>query len=475
MHWLIFVLYFVTRLPSLTKLPVFADEAIYIRWAQMMKNDPGQYFFIPLYDGKTPLQMWLLNLFLPFNPPDPLWISRFFAVLTGAATLFVLMKLTKRLQDNSKAILLTGMLYIFTPFAFFHDRLALTDALLVFFLSLTTYILLSFNKYSSFQISLFSGLAYGLALLSKLPAIFYLPHFFVVWWLFVKGRKQKVAEGRAFLGSMIISFMMLGLLRISPLFPFLFQRSGDFTIALPALLSGSLSHVPHNIHMLVSWLLWYAPVLVLVSLLALWRKNRTALILILMALIWAAPFLLLGKIVYSRYYLPMIIFLIPAAAVVLAQAKSYWLILLSTVYFIWFSLPLYTNVFAAHLPKADQEQYLSVWSAGFGIPEVRDFLTSEAATKKVAVATEGYFGTLPDGLLMYFDRLEVIKNLRIFGIGTPVYAVPVELRELTPEYETYLFVNTSRLQFDYRSCCELVGEYPRPYSADSALLLKVLR
>ena len=49
--------YAVTRLYQLTLLPVFADEAIYIRWAQVMKAE-STLRFLPLSDGKQPLFMW---------------------------------------------------------------------------------------------------------------------------------------------------------------------------------------------------------------------------------------------------------------------------------------------------------------------------------------------------------------------------------------------------------------------------------
>jgi hypothetical protein len=54
------LLYLFTHLWKLTILPVFADESIYIRWAQLIIDDWKQYLFFPLNDGKTPLQMWLM-------------------------------------------------------------------------------------------------------------------------------------------------------------------------------------------------------------------------------------------------------------------------------------------------------------------------------------------------------------------------------------------------------------------------------
>ena len=39
--------------------PIFGDEAIYIRWAQIMRAEPTLRF-IPLSDGKQPLYMWAI-------------------------------------------------------------------------------------------------------------------------------------------------------------------------------------------------------------------------------------------------------------------------------------------------------------------------------------------------------------------------------------------------------------------------------
>ncbi|MBM3209681.1 hypothetical protein FJZ40_05350, partial [Candidatus Shapirobacteria bacterium] len=67
---LILALFFLFRLYDLTIIPVFADEAIYIRWAQVMRAEPTLRF-LPLFDGKQPLFMWLVIPFLKLIS-DPL-------------------------------------------------------------------------------------------------------------------------------------------------------------------------------------------------------------------------------------------------------------------------------------------------------------------------------------------------------------------------------------------------------------------
>ena len=79
------LIYFAVRLPSLTYQPIFADEAIYIRWAQVMKAEPTLRF-LPLSDGKTPLFMWSMMPVFKIVA-DPLLAGRLLAVASGFGTL----------------------------------------------------------------------------------------------------------------------------------------------------------------------------------------------------------------------------------------------------------------------------------------------------------------------------------------------------------------------------------------------------
>src|SRR3989344_7532028 len=79
-------LYLLTRLTNLTQLPVFTDEAIYIRWSQIGAQD-ANWRFISLTDGKQPLFTWVIMALLRFVPADPLFVGRLASVLTGAASL----------------------------------------------------------------------------------------------------------------------------------------------------------------------------------------------------------------------------------------------------------------------------------------------------------------------------------------------------------------------------------------------------
>jgi len=79
------------RLYHLTLIPVFVDEAIYIRWAQVMGAEPTLRF-LPLSDGKQPLFMWFLMFYIKYLA-DPLFAGRILSVISGIGTISVFLQL----------------------------------------------------------------------------------------------------------------------------------------------------------------------------------------------------------------------------------------------------------------------------------------------------------------------------------------------------------------------------------------------
>src|SRR3954469_12423456 len=76
-------LYFVVRSPHLREFPVFCDEATYLRWAQLIGQDPGHNLFVSMQDAKLPLHYWLLAL-TRWLAADPVTAGRLLSVLFGA-------------------------------------------------------------------------------------------------------------------------------------------------------------------------------------------------------------------------------------------------------------------------------------------------------------------------------------------------------------------------------------------------------
>src|SRR3989344_2929616 len=100
---------FFLRFFNLTLLPVFADEAIYIRWSQIMANE-ATLRFLPLSDGKQPLYMWILMFFVE-RFSDPLFIGRLLSVVCGIGTLFGIFAVSYILFENKKVSLVAAFLY----------------------------------------------------------------------------------------------------------------------------------------------------------------------------------------------------------------------------------------------------------------------------------------------------------------------------------------------------------------------------
>ncbi len=132
---------------------------------------------------------------------------------------------------------------------------------------------------------------------------------------------------------------------------------------------------------------------------------------------------------------------------------------------IWLSFVRWLIIDPAEAPfhHGEKEQYLHEWAAGYGIKEIADYLKALPKDKEIIVATEGYFGTLPNGLQIYMDGTD---GIAVHGVGQPVYYLPDEILQAlsnkSEEKETYLVVNDTRLKIEDQSRMELVAEYPKP-------------
>ena len=144
------LIYLAVRLPGLMSLPIFGDEAIYLRWAQFARDGD---LFRSLIDPKPPLHFWLIGSFL-WTSDDPLKVARVISVGAGMFTIPLLLALCTSLDalirqpranfasrdrrhnepvpPSGRIVgLVASVLMIFCPFLAFYQRLALADALVV--------------------------------------------------------------------------------------------------------------------------------------------------------------------------------------------------------------------------------------------------------------------------------------------------------------------------------------------------------
>jgi 4-amino-4-deoxy-L-arabinose transferase-like glycosyltransferase len=474
--------YFLITLFKLDLLPVFADESIYIRWTQLIIDDWQRYLFFPMNDGKTPLQMWLMLPFqFIFN--DQLYAGRFLSVLIGAGSVFTMGLIAKNLiNDKEKNKRLAQYLAMFLtsilPFTFFHNRLALTDGLLFFNLSLSFLAALKFIKSKKTSYLGLFVLFFLIALFSKFSALLFIPSTLML--IFYEKQIKIITLFKNFfiLGfSLIITFSLFYLLRFVPVFPQLFSRGGDFLHPLNILLKKDvLTIVQNNLIFFSQQFIKYLGLSLFILALPLFSKKikKEQIILVLAFLSFIVPLAALGKVIYPRYLLPSSIFIIASASLNLSflflnknflrKLLGFLLLIILIIRSISFILPSYFNYNQIPFSKADRVQYLEEWSSGHGILETTQLILEKSQNQRLALATEGYFGTLPDGILMYLHRRKV-DNLMVEGIGQPVNSIPNSFIEKAKNYDLiWLVVNSHRFKINLEDT-KLIKEYCRPNNA----------
>jgi len=483
--------YFLTRIVNLTVIPVFCDEAIYIRWAQIMRAVQSLRF-IPLSDGKQPLFMWLIIPFLKIFS-DPLVAGRIVSVLSGLGTMVGMGVLSYLLFKKKEISLFASILYLVSPFCFFFDRMALADGLLSVFgiWYLVFSILLVKNLRLDF--AMISGILLGLGLITKSPALFFalmLPlTIFVINNETMKQWSNRLKLVVLWIVVMIFAFAIYNILRLGPEFHMIAIRNKDYVFSLSEILKYPLNPLAGNLKSVVEWywILLTPPLFILgIFGIPLVLKNNFKKGLFLL-LWWLIPLLAqsaIAKVYTSRYILFSVPVFLIFAAVLLEQIFSTLKNKVLTTIFLTviFIVPFY-QVFLliafpqrAYLPENERKGYLEMWTAGYGIRESAEYLKEAAKTKKVLVGTEGYFGTLPNGLEMY---LEKVPNITIIGVGQPVTEISSKLIDGLKDNQVFLLVNDSRLQIINDSGLKLIKKYPKAISTndsqESLLLFEILK
>jgi 4-amino-4-deoxy-L-arabinose transferase-like glycosyltransferase len=429
---LLALLYFATRLPNLTLQPIFADEAIYIRWAQVMRSEPTLRF-LPLTDGKTPLFMWaMIPLLKVFH--DPLFAGRFLSVLAGALTLSGIYLLARLVFKNVRVAILAALIYIVTPYTLFFDRMALVDSMLAAFSIWSLNLSLLLLRFQRLDLAIFLGYLLGGALLVKTPAMVNLLAIpTTAIGLPLAKRKSFIKLLLCWTVAILSALFIYNLLRLGPGFSQLSSRNQDYVFSFNEIMNRPLDPlIPHLRDLAVIFptlLTW--PILILSFFgigFSIVSKNRSAWVII----IWLSiPLFLLSAFLRTftaRYLLLSIAPLLCLAAFGLDQVISKInyqqkmipavisvLVILPAMYF---NYVLFTNPQTAPLPTNERIGYFEEWTAGYGFSEISNYLVDQSKTEKVVVGTEGFFGTLPDGLLIYLDK----QNIPVIGSSASISA-----------------------------------------------------
>lgn len=485
--WIILVLFVLLvigllfRINRLTYLPIFADEAIYVRWAQVMRAEPTLRF-LPLDDGKQPFYMWSVIPFLKlFN--DPLFAARLFSVVSGIGTSMGVFVASYILFKSKRVSLLSTFLYLVSPFTFFFDRMALVDSLLSFFgIWVFVFAILSAET-KKLDLTMITGFLLGGALLTKSPALFLSILIPTTWILsnWPKSLKERILHLIKLVGIFIfcyfIAYGLYNILRLGPNFNLISARNLDYVFPLNHLWTNPKDPFIFLIDRSFEWIglmgPWPLLALALIGLIASSKKFRKEYLLTFTWFIF--PILIqseFAKVFTARYILFTIPFLIILSSSAFLSKKhliekiSVFFILVFIFLSVKFNYLLLNDLEKAPLPRSERSGYLEEWTSGYGIKEVSELIKEEKIInpdENIIIGTEGYFGTLPDGLEIY---LQEIPKVTVIGIGLNITKVPTELKNAKKAKDkVYLVINSSRIKIeDYeKEGLSLIAAYPKAF------------
>lgn len=457
----------------LTRLPIFVDEALYLRWAQIAWKD-ASWRFISLTDGKQPLYIWLVIPFMQMIK-DPLAAGRAASVLSGLVTMLG-MGYLGWLIGGKKVGFYAMLVSLLSPYLFFYYRFGIMESTLV----ASTIWVMSFSvllaRTRRLDIAMILGITAGLSLLVKSSSLFFtlmipfsllltLKDFSPKSLLSKDNLKYLVLVGIAWL----FAFVIYNIQRLSPWMHMIAEKNAFFTVEYGAIFDEP-KRLWNNLADVWRWQWSYSTPPILAAFLAgiysLYKTNKRTLVLIFIWLV--GP--MLGTVAVAELFAPRyIIYVTPLvllfAAFGLASLKSTKFVLpLVVASFIMPVVLISKLIFdPLHFPYvAVDEGYVNGWSAGNGTKQIAEWLRARCAevgrNQEVKVYTEGTFGILPHGLELYSQG---IRNLSIEGVY-PINDIPpsfiVAYSQENPE--TYLILNNTDTP-DVPAGLELIDSYPK--------------
>ncbi len=484
----IFLLAAFLRLYKLSSLPVFADEAIYVRWAQVMRAD-STLRFLPLSDGKQPLFMWVTIPFLKIIS-NPVIAGRMVSALCGLGSLIGVFVLTFYLFKSRKVAFIAALIYAISPFSIFFDRMALADAMLAMFGVWTLVFAVFTAKTLRLDTAMLTGFALGGALLTKSPASFFallLPTTIIL----VKWPKKNKAIHLGKLlflwgVTLIIAYGFYNILRLGPEFHMIAIRNKDYIYPINHLLTNPLDPFLPYVDRSIEWLWALGPsvLLILVAGGVILNFKKRPKEMILLAGWGIGPMLVqaeFAKVFTARYIFFVLpyLFVLAASLFLIKKERLKRFFVLGLIIFVFHSLTIgylfLTDIETTPLPRSERSGYLEEWTSGYGIYEVSELIREEWERKpegQIIVGTEGYFGTLPNALQAYLND---IKEVIVIGVGLTVDDIPEPLIESERAgNRTYLVINSTRFEGDLEKVdLEILAAYPkavRPDGSREALL-----
>lgn len=432
---LVISLYFLICLPYLTKLPIFNDEAIYLDWGFREINFEDNLYY-SLYDGKTPLLMWIFAIFGKIFS-DPLFAGRLVSVIFGFLTLIGIYKIAYKIWDE-KIALLSSLIYSITPIFVFFNRQALMESAVSTIGIWTFYFIQNSIKEKSGKNAIFAGITLGLGFLIKTSSVIFLLSSLIILLFSFRGNEEKGIVFKK-IGLVLASFFASSfIIFINPMFWEFLPGNSRFVFTAGEILGfpigAWLSNLYVNIN--ISFFL-LTPFIFLLAILGIYLlvsdKKQKGFIL---GLWFIACFFLeisLTRSTSQRYIVsflpPLVMFSSVGLYFIKDKIKNKvfqyflpFLLLPSLVLSFVVTLnPLeYLTFFSKITPYISYGEYVSGQPSGYGVPEAIDYIKTQSNGSKTMVGIALNTGNPESAIEVYFQKSEnnisaAYVDSRIFG------------------------------------------------------------
>lgn len=385
---ILFLIFWLSRLPALTLLPLHNDEGLHLTRAIEVWN---LHPFWEIGDGKI-INHWLIAAFYPQNSPD--FVGRYATVLVGLLGLAAAWKLISHIFGK-RAALLASILWIASPYLFFFERLAFSDAQAGAWVITALLSAIYFARTGKLFYAFLAGIGLTLSALFKFTAIPFALSVGVILLLYGRISIRQRLYGIGMVAGVGIAGFSVPIL-------YMLRRGGDFFGIALGWISGDQASgagfgagIGGNFARLWSQFTDYGSFIwagvMLIGLIALvlfqWRKSRV--LLLGLALPFAA-IMVLGREVLPRHTvvaLPYALMLGGAGLALLIEkltqpkpeVKSLAISAASVILllsFAPFALTAYQAPETLPLPVTVSDEHITQHSAGYGLREAAQSLAS---------------------------------------------------------------------------------------------------
>jgi hypothetical protein len=460
-------IFLATRLPLLLRLPPFIDEGLHSYYVRAMEDGiisagagDGKWLSILIFYGLTRL------------PLSTLLVIRLASVVAGALTLVAIF-LTGRTLSGARAGLLSALFYVFLPYAWFYNRLGLTDGVAVALGAWTLLVSILVLRSDKGPYSVILTALLLASLLAKATSMLFIL-FPLLALLILTPRAQWRSAVRkilpAILGATLIAVVMLS------------QDMGTAEIlhkTVQTRSTGFFEQAAANAGTAAGWFwtllsppLAFLGVAAILSLL-IWRRDRGLFYLLAVLAAVLAPYVLTAATWYPRYLLfalvPLALVLglfwhrltgliermtTPRRGTILAAAPLTLLLIWPALY----GLRLVVAPETAQLPTIVRREFVSAWTAGYGVEELAAYLEQQTE-----VTPGGLLVLRPDGLSQVnHGGLELFvqesQRLQLQTVGDDVGREVQKALSGVMADQRVLFVFDST-QADSRQVAELVRQH----------------